>query len=246
VRGQTNSPAHAAVSAVNDHGGFGIWSRASISGHFEGTVQISAPALSDALQVTGDTNLQGRLVVNPGRSLGSALLVVGTQAENGTAATFEGGMNVNGNITVSKDFDIVLSAAADCAEAFPAARDDATESGTVVVVDDNGEMQPCQKPYDRRVAGVVSGARGLRPGIILGTDLAGARRALLALTGRVFAKVDASLHPVESGDLLTTSPTPGHAMKAADPTKAFGAVIGKALRPLPAGQGLVPILIALQ
>jgi hypothetical protein len=48
------------------------------------------------------------------------------------------------------------------------------------------------------------------------------------------------------GDLLTTSPTPGYAMKADDPFKAFGAVIGKALRPLKEAQGLVPILIALQ
>ena len=51
---------------------------------------------------------------------------------------------------------------------------------------------------------------------------------------------------IEIGDLLTTSPTPGHAMKADDPLKAFGTVIGKALRPLAAGQGLLPILIALQ
>jgi len=48
------------------------------------------------------------------------------------------------------------------------------------------------------------------------------------------------------GDLLTTSPTPGHAMRADDPGRAFGAVLGKALRPLADGQGLVPILVALQ
>ncbi len=52
--------------------------------------------------------------------------------------------------------------------------------------------------------------------------------------------------PIEIGDLLTTSATPGHAMKATDPHKAFGAVIGKALRPLDRGQGLIPVLIALQ
>jgi hypothetical protein len=46
--------------------------------------------------------------------------------------------------------------------------------------------------------------------------------------------------------MLTTSPTEGHAMKACDPARAFGAVIGKALRPLATGIGLIPILIALQ
>jgi hypothetical protein len=35
-------------------------------------------------------------------------------------------------------------------------------------------------------------------------------------------------------------------MKAGDRDRAFGAVIGKALRPLAAGQGLIPILVALQ
>jgi len=64
--------------------------------------------------------------------------------------------------------------------------------------------------------------------------------------GKVFCKVDAQTSPVEVGDLLTTSATPGHAMKAEDPTKAFGSVIGKALRPFKEGAGLIPILIALQ
>jgi len=48
------------------------------------------------------------------------------------------------------------------------------------------------------------------------------------------------------GDLLTSSPTPGHAMKASDPAEAFRAVVGKSLRPLKEAQGLIPILIALQ
>jgi hypothetical protein len=58
--------------------------------------------------------------------------------------------------------------------------------------------------------------------------------------------VDANREPIEVGDLLTTSPTPGHAMKATDPVRAFGAVIGKALHPLKTGHALIPILVALQ
>jgi len=68
----------------------------------------------------------------------------------------------------------------------------------------------------------------------------------IALMGKVYCKVDAQFAAIAVGDLLTTSPTAGHAMKADDPAKAFGAVIGKALRPLDAGLGLIPILIALQ
>ena len=76
--------------------------------------------------------------------------------------------------------------------------------------------------------------------------MARSNRKPIALLGKVFCKVDASFEPVRVGDLLTTSSTPGHAMKAVDPATAFGAVIGKALRPLKEGQGLIPILVTLQ
>jgi hypothetical protein len=107
-------------------------------------------------------------------------------------------------------------------------------------------LQESQQAYDKRVAGVISGAGDLRPGIVLDKQQTQGNRMPIALLGKVYCKVDARNSPVEVGDLLTTSSTPGHAMKAADPLKAFGSVIGKALRPLAAGQGMVPILIALQ
>jgi hypothetical protein len=70
--------------------------------------------------------------------------------------------------------------------------------------------------------------------------------ALVALIGKTYCKVDASNGAIEVGDLLTVSSIPGHAMKASDPARAFGAVLGKALRPLGSGRGLIPILVALQ
>ena len=71
-------------------------------------------------------------------------------------------------------------------------------------------------------------------------------RQPVALLGKVYCKVDAQYGAIEIGDLLTTAPTLGHAMKADDAIKSFGAVIGKALSPLKEGQGLIPILISLQ
>jgi hypothetical protein len=68
----------------------------------------------------------------------------------------------------------------------------------------------------------------------------------VALLGKVYCKVDASYASIEVGDLLTTSATAGHAMKAADPARAFGAVLGKALRGVSSGQALIPVLVALQ
>jgi len=71
-------------------------------------------------------------------------------------------------------------------------------------------------------------------------------RFAVAMIGTVYCKVDAHFGRIEVGDLLTTSDTPGHAMKAADPSRAFGAIIGKALVPFTEGRGLIPVLVALQ
>lgn len=68
----------------------------------------------------------------------------------------------------------------------------------------------------------------------------------IALVGTIFCLVDADSEPVDAGDPVTSSGTLGHAMKAADPTKSFGAVVGKALAPLRQGRALVPIVISLQ
>jgi hypothetical protein len=137
---------------------------------------------------------------------------------------------------------------ADCAEDFDVvvAESERIEPGTVMVIKHESTLRPSQQAYDKRVAGVISGAGNCRPGIVLDKQAARENRMPLALMGKVYCKVDAQYAPIEVGDLLTTSPTPGHAMKADDPFKAFGSVIGKALRPLEAGQGLIPILIALQ
>jgi hypothetical protein len=67
------------------------------------------------------------------------------------------------------------------------------------------------------------------------------RFARLALAGRVPVKVDSSYGTIRPGDLLVSSPTPGHAMRADDP--APGTVVGKALEPFDQGTGLVMMLV---
>jgi hypothetical protein len=139
--------------------------------------------------------------------------------------------------------DITL-ANADCAEEFEVVG--SVDPGTVVVIGDGLTLCPSTRAYDKRVAGVVSGAAGGRPGIVLGRSGGSLTSVPVALMGRVHCKADAQFGSIEIGDLLTSSPSPGHAMKASDPLRAFGAVIGKALGPLPAGRGQVPVLVALQ
>jgi hypothetical protein len=155
----------------------------------------------------------------------------------GLAARFEGDVEVTGDIRLTGQ---------DLAENFEISTRVVVEPGTLMVIDDNGSLRESHQSYDKRVAGVVSGAGDLRPAIILGKHGTERRVVPIALFGQAFCKVDGDYSPIETGDLLTASPTHGHAMKVLDQTRAFGTVIGKALRPLANGRGLIPILIALQ
>ncbi|MFY9619936.1 MAG: hypothetical protein WAM70_17090 [Pyrinomonadaceae bacterium] len=163
---------------------------------------------------------------------------VGIHGKGGRlAGLFEGDVEVTGDIRLAN---------ADCAEDFDVVGAVRVEPGTVMVLGNQGALSESHHPYDKRVAGVISGAGNYKPGIVMDKQETSGNRQPVALMGKVFCKVDAQFGAIEVGDLLTTSPTPGHAMKTNDPFKAFGAVIGKALRPLKDGQGLIPILIALQ
>jgi hypothetical protein len=159
------------------------------------------------------------------------------------AGVFQGNVDVSGNLSCGGDITLRN---ADCAEDFDVSEIEEIEPGTVMVINEEGALQQSRQAYDKRVAGVISGAGDFRPGLVLDKQQSEGNRMPIALLGKVYCKVDARYTAIEVGDLLTTSPTPGHAMKAGDPSLAFGAVIGKALRPLQSGQGLVPILIALQ
>ncbi|MDZ7262045.1 MAG: hypothetical protein ONB05_08070, partial [candidate division KSB1 bacterium] len=94
---------------------------------------------------------------------------------------------------------------------------------------------------------VISGAGGIMPGMIMGQSGSVADgEHPVALTGRVYCWADASYGSIEAGDMLTTSDTPGYAMKVTDFTKAQGAILGKAMTSLKQGQGLVLVLVTLQ
>jgi hypothetical protein len=102
------------------------------------------------------------------------------------------------------------------------------------------------RPYDTRVAGVVSGANGIHPGIQMHQEglLDGGRN--VALTGRVYVQADTSNGAIEPGDLLTTSGNPGRAMRVSDHARAQGAILGKAMTALDSGRGMVLVLVTLQ
>jgi hypothetical protein len=152
-------------------------------------------------------------------------------------------LTITGGSDFSENFDV--NEAPESSEAAPTQ----VEAGMVVSIDpaSPGKLQLSTQAYDRRVAGVISGAGGVRPGMMMSQPgtLADGKHPV-ALSGRVYCWVDASQEAIEPGDLLTTSNTPGHAMKATDAAKAQGAIIGKAMTGLKAGRGLALVLVTLQ
>lgn len=124
----------------------------------------------------------------------------------------------------------------------------AIEPGTVVVIDERhpGALCVSTDAYDHRVAGIVSGAGGISPGLRLGQEGVLDGETPVAMSGRVYVRCSAENGPVRPGDLLTTAATAGHAMRASDASRSHGAVLGKSMTALESGTGLVLVLVNLQ
>ena len=159
-------------------------------------------------------------------------------------------LRANGSLTVPGETTVkVLNVVggADVAEPFRMANP-AIPQGAVVIIDEEhlGQLKLSERAYDTRVAGIVSGANGVNPGISLSQQglLEGGRN--VALSGRVYVQADATPGAIKPGDLLTTAAVPGYARKVTDPTQAQGAILGKAMSPLSEGKGMVLVLVTLQ
>lgn len=142
-----------------------------------------------------------------------------------------------------------ITGGADLAEPFDVAGAEQVEAGMVVSIDreHSGQLRLADSAYDRGVAGIVSGAGGIKAGLTMQQEGSVAEGSHpISLSGRVYVWADASYGPIHPSDLLTTSDTPGHAMKVTDYERAQGAILGKAMSTLEEGQGLVLVLVTLQ
>ena len=185
------------------------------------------------------------------------------RASNGSDSQggYAGLRNAAGTQTITLDADsggdgrittqvLTITGGSDFSENFDInAEKDQLKPGMIVSIDPKspGELALSHEPYDNKVAGVVSGAGGVKPGMLMGQ--AGTKadgKHPVALTGRVYCWVDASQGAIEPGDMITSSSTPGHGMKAANRERAFGTIIGKAMTGLSEGKGLVLVLVNLQ
>jgi hypothetical protein len=194
----------------------------------EATIELDASEDADGLR-GADVQLKN--------SLGVATIILDADyANSNVGRVITDVLEITGGSDLSEQFDITTS-------------NEPPEAGMVVVIDpaNPGQLTVSTRPYDRKVAGVISGANGIRPGMLMGQhDTAADGEYPVALTGRVWCHCDATNGSIQPGDLLTTSATPGHAMKVTDYGKAPGAIIGKAMTRLESDKGLVLVLVNLQ
>jgi hypothetical protein len=238
VHGETNSQGMAAVAGIQLNQGssgagvFGAHAGGGPGGFFRSETGEGLHGETKSPVFAAIAGIQ----LNPNPTSGAA--IYGEHIAGGTAGFFKGNVIITGDCSFP---------GADFAEDFTIQTQALAAPGTVMVLSGTGELTPCAGAYDKKVVGVVAGAGTFKTGIIMDKqELCDARREPIALVGKVFCNVDASYGSIEVGDLLTSSATPGHAMKANDPTLAFGSVIGKAMAALDAGCGIIPILISLQ
>lgn len=228
------------------------------NGEYSAAIGAYTTANANESYVIGSGTYSGQLVNNVPRSLmvGFAsdepmLFVGGSQQRVGIGTSSPSAkLDVAGKIRISSATTgkavMEMGEGLDYAEGFDISCDGGIEPGTVLIIDpDNpGTLDISTEPYDNKVAGIVAGAKGLGSGVRLGASQFDCD---VALAGRVYCNVDAMEQGVEPGDLLTTSSTPGYAMKVSDAGRAGGAVLGKAMQRLEKGRkGQILVLVTLQ
>jgi hypothetical protein len=220
-----------------------------------GTLTVGSPNAESGLSIIrggnrADVRFEGatlKLVVGPvgGPPASANGVAISTSGNVGIGTTDpQVKLDVRGT---TRTCVLTITGGCDLAEPFPL-KDENIPKGSVVVIDDEhpGRLMRSERAYDSRVAGIISGANGINPGITLQQEGAFVDGQNVALSGRVYVHADAAFGAIKPGDLLTTSDTPGHAMKVTEHPKAQGAILGKAMSELKAGKGMVLVLVTLQ
>lgn len=240
------------VSATSSASSVASFSSTSTVGAWIRLINTSAGGSPWAIISTGSLNGEGpgALVIADQSAGGGPRMVINSNGNIGIGVNDpQEALHINGSV---RSKTVIIEGGADVAERYDIASPVGMETkpGMVVSIDPTnlGKLMISDIAYDRKVAGVISGADGVAPGLILGHDGTVADgETPVANVGRVWCYVDADEGgPVTAGDLLTTATTPGHAMRVDDQARSQGAVLGKAMSSLESGRGLVLVLVSLQ
>jgi hypothetical protein len=236
IEGGDSENLNGVVIRVNSAGTYAVYGK---NNNGSGVFGESAGVGSGVFGYGGPVGVTGYSQTGTGLVARSAsgFLVEGFPSFNGGTRTFH--IDLNGTYVAGSDF----------AESLPARGDKSNyEPGDVLVISTqaSGSVEKSSRPYDPRVAGVYS----TRPGM-LGADKGGATRVdpndvPVAIIGIVPTKVSAENGAVRVGDMLTTSRTPGFAMRCGQHVKCLGTIIGKAIEPLKKGRGIIKVLVTLR
>jgi hypothetical protein len=248
IQATTGSPTSFAGQFTNTGGGHGIYSETTTGRALWGKSASSRAVFGESVSNVGVWGVSGSSTGVIGVSTSGYGVDGSSASPNGFGGHFSntgGGkaLRVDGTGSVGV---LEITNGSDLAERFEVA--DETKPGMVVVIDPASarKLSISHRPYDRRVAGIISGANNLSAGMLL-PDLTDSTNAQpIALSGRVWVYCDATKNPITPGDLLTTASIPGHAMKVINRHRAQGAIIGKAMTELKSGTGLVLVLVSLQ
>lgn len=229
-----------------------------------GFVGINTHFPADRFHVAGNVRISnsGTFAMYKPSGLKTVNITAAESSTSGSAMTM---YNDDGLLTIELDADystghkgrmildeIQIKGGSDFAEDFSlktSPDEGIAEPGMLVSIDGSGEgkIVLSSKAYDKRVAGVVSGANGVSAGMRMGQRGTAADGDLpVALAGRVYVRTTEEGGAIKPGDFLTSSSTPGHAMKASSAKRAVGAIIGKAMTRRDPETGYVLLLINLQ
>ena len=265
VRGLAHDVYHGAVVGIHDGGGFGVFGNSPSGAGVVGTstswigvygesstaAGVSGKSTSNTgavgvstnwIGVYGEsTNFEGVRGISHNANHGG---VVGVNDAAGGIAVY--GVTPNGGFAGYFQGKVGIAGGADLAELFDLSEQ--AEPGTLMIIDaaNPGHLTISTHAYDTKVAGIVSGAGDVRPGLTLHQEGVMEGDTEVAIAGRVYVNATAVNGTIEPGDLLTTSDVAGHAMKATDPDRSHGTIIGKAMTRLKDGTGLVLVLVNLQ